>query len=176
MGNYIYVIMGSTGEYSDFNEWSVGWCNERKEAEEKTAFLNSFCEELGISTFKGCRKNKLNEAREIMFQYDPFCNIDNLTGVVYYFIEVKKMKELKKQPDDMAPSSSKKNDKLTLYEDSFLVGSNLCPDCKGHIKEGPSGGGSQNVTCQQCGAGFNIMSPFSSERITDKFVVRKEIK
>jgi hypothetical protein len=44
---------------------------------------------------------------------------------------------------------------------------NCCPDCGGtKLYEGPSGGCSQNIYCQNCRHGFNIMGLFEKiERI-----------
>ena len=41
----------------------------------------------------------------------------------------------------------------------------ICPDCGRHLIERACGGLSINVWCDNCGAGFNDMFVFGSERI-----------
>ena len=57
-------------------------------------------------------------------------------------------------------------EQVTPYEEGVLS-TNKCPDCMGSLLEGPHGGGSINVKCEGCGSKFNIMTPFTSERISD---------
>lgn len=46
-------------------------------------------------------------------------------------------------------------------EQSQLTWIGTCPDCGGHLPEGPHGGLAINATCKDCGAVFWIAPPFT---------------
>jgi len=58
-----------------------------------------------------------------------------------------------------------RGDKLPERAIAFL-NQDICPDCKesGFI-QGPRGGNSVNITCNHCGARFNVCLPWFAERI-----------
>lgn len=67
--------------------------------------------------------------------------------------------------------SSSNDESLTHYEKEFIMEHLKCPDCEtGGLLEGPRGGGSTNVLCNnaECGSKFNLALPFFADRISDK--------
>jgi hypothetical protein len=46
----VWVVYGSTGEYSDFTEWWVCACLTEERAKEITDELNTWCREKGFSS------------------------------------------------------------------------------------------------------------------------------
>jgi len=74
--------------------------------------------------------------------------------------------------------SSTKGSRLTAHEKKHLEGCLkrggilTCPDCKGALLEGPSGGMSLNCCCDECGSEFNLSfwgdQAVFCERISDK--------
>jgi hypothetical protein len=78
-----------------------------------------------------------------------------------------------------APKGMKRTTKnrqtLTEDEEAFVLARikmelPCCPDCEsGYFLEGPSGGGSINVKCdnKNCGSKFNLMVPLCIDRISD---------
>lgn len=78
--------------------------------------------------------------------------------------------------------SKKMTDIRDLTEDeAYWLRKGACPCClsRSHWRGGPTGGSSQNVYCDNCGAGFNVMPhPFISEMIqqpTKQYKKGKEV-
>lgn len=56
-------------------------------------------------------------------------------------------------------------DRTISPEKAASVRDGSCPDCNASLTKGPSAGLSVNWHCEQCGARFNVVGPFSVERI-----------
>lgn len=67
----------------------------------------------------------------------------------------------------------KSGDRITDDERTFIRRNGLCPDCGvGNFLEGPTGGISINVMCDQCSSKFNFhgcMAMYGADRISDSY-------
>lgn len=72
--------------------------------------------------------------------------------------------------------SYRNNESLTPHEMNVFIETNACPDCGGKLMEGSCGGGSENLNCKDCHAGFNYMGPLGMDRISDRTMPPKESK
>lgn len=93
---HIYVVMGQTGEYSDHNEWIVGWVPTEADAKDAVMFLTERYKEILV-------KHSLKENRygldgrdyeaqrkaeeEMRTTWDPAFSLD-YTGAQYWYAEV----------------------------------------------------------------------------------------
>lgn len=80
-GTVVYVVVGETGEYSDFHTWDVVSYADRSQAEFHLAALQEVT--------KGCEDWDYDRQSEFKTTLDPFVDMD-YNGVTYS-IEVIKM-------------------------------------------------------------------------------------
>lgn len=82
----IWLVEGSTGEYSDHREWPVGWYETQDEAEDAVTALTRAVNTLGggSSDYKLLRKVE-EKMRDLSI--DAGCSID-YTGINYRAYEV----------------------------------------------------------------------------------------
>jgi hypothetical protein len=76
----VFVVVGSTGEYSDHMEWNIAAYITKEEAEQHRDLANEFA--------KGKEKLDWREQEKLKNPYDPDMKID-YTGTRYYVNEVK---------------------------------------------------------------------------------------
>jgi hypothetical protein len=81
MGQTIYLVLGTTGEYSDHTEWNVAAYTEKTAAEEHARLLNEWVKGTDVFDFDA-RKDKAQKC-----PYDPMCEID-YTGTEYVVMEI----------------------------------------------------------------------------------------
>lgn len=93
--NDIYVIFGSTGEYSDHIEWVFGYTKSKRRAEKIVNFLNENLKSLNIYSgenyqhnSESCIGDERRKAKEHMKKFDEFFDVD-YTGSCYTFAPVK---------------------------------------------------------------------------------------
>ena len=88
----IYIIKGSSGEYDDYNEWTVSAYISEERAKERLAFLQDFMEESGFNKGRGTGTDEENYENEDFIRDHE--NGDNhfytsYTGVNYGCSELK---------------------------------------------------------------------------------------
>lgn len=75
----VYIVHGSTGEYSDLSEWHVAAYRSQEQADEHARLLNE----------RVAGAERLDWKAEGVFlegvrrELDPLCSIDGLTGTTY---------------------------------------------------------------------------------------------
>ncbi len=78
----MFRVYGSTGEYSDHTEWTVGAVCSKDEAEAKVNQLNNWCKE------NKCDFNEINWRRDnLRCPHDKNFQC-SYTGVIYYYEEM----------------------------------------------------------------------------------------
>ncbi len=85
MSEKIWMVGGTTGEYSDRTEWVVDAWRSEVEAQARIAFLTNKMQELGIS--RRMDYDIRQEAVEKMRQFDEAFSHD-YTGTSYYICEL----------------------------------------------------------------------------------------
>jgi hypothetical protein len=93
----VYIVMGSTGEYSDRSEWPVvAYLNEehaKEHVEKATAYAKEFEVFAQRDEF---RHNTWDKRRELTVSpFDPRFSMD-YTGTSYWYDEVPLLREVKK--------------------------------------------------------------------------------
>lgn len=80
----IYVVMGTTGEYSNQNEWPVCWCaNQELAADLVSRFTRLAAEHVAH------HKDKFDYYDSTPApEFDPKFKCDKYTGTSYYLVEV----------------------------------------------------------------------------------------
>jgi hypothetical protein len=76
----VYTIFGSTGEYSDRNEWSVISYLDEERAKDHVVRASEKANEWEV-----VRKNKFTNPPEKWNEYDPEMQMD-YTGTSYYYV------------------------------------------------------------------------------------------
>lgn len=76
----VYVVMGSTGEYSDHNEWVVGAFLSEGKAKERVELASTRARELTLPDYPYMKEGEKNE-------YDPEFRAD-YTGTNYFYYTV----------------------------------------------------------------------------------------
>jgi len=82
----IYVVQGSTGEYSDHREWLVKAFKSQEKAQDFVSFLDSKLLELGLK-YESVYTHEDMEKEEKMMEFDPQFQFD-YTGTMYSILEV----------------------------------------------------------------------------------------
>ena len=78
----VYVVFGSTGEYSDRREWIVCGFLDEKRAQERVVLASHRANELFVKY-----KNTYWDATKEKNEYDDRFDMD-YTGTTYYYAEV----------------------------------------------------------------------------------------
>ena len=86
MSETIWMVGGTTGEYSDRTEWVVDAWRSKAEAKARVLFLTTKMQELGISTLERYR-TPWERAVDEMKKTDPDFSND-YTGTSYYLCEL----------------------------------------------------------------------------------------
>jgi len=93
MKNVIYIVMGSTGEYSDKSEWLVKAFDSEDAAESFAHHLNDNLVSLGVCKYQDPNFNTYYENRDLiektMRQQDPEFQLD-YTGTNYIVVAVER--------------------------------------------------------------------------------------
>jgi hypothetical protein len=96
----IYVVMGSTGEYSDGREWMVAAYTDEEKAKTHVELANARVRELGISfdddSVLWQDRDKFAEA---MKPLDDQCQVD-YTGTGYHLVDVDLLDEVPGKTED----------------------------------------------------------------------------
>jgi len=79
----IYIVKGTTGEYSDRRSWLVAAYKNEEEAKKHVEKASERHRELNTK-YKGVSYQISDEANE----YDPHMQTTNYTGTIYYIDEV----------------------------------------------------------------------------------------
>lgn len=85
MSEKIWMVGGTTGEYSDRMEWVVDAWRSEKEAQDRVVYLQQKMQELGIEKIP--YGTKRDEAMKQMHKEDPAFYYD-YTGTEYYVCEL----------------------------------------------------------------------------------------
>lgn len=86
VNNTIYIITGSTGEYSDRIEWPVAAYTYKDTAKQKVVELNALAREVWKEIEASDEFDTL--IGKALKEIDPKVSIDYHTGVSYYLEEV----------------------------------------------------------------------------------------
>jgi hypothetical protein len=80
----IYLVYGSTGEYSDYSQWNVKSFKDKAQAEQLVEKLNNWCKENGVHLDKMTNRH---ERWNLKCPYDKYFHCD-YTGTIYGLEEV----------------------------------------------------------------------------------------
>ena len=86
MSQPIWMVGGTTGEYSDRTEWVVDAWRTEAEAQERAVFLKRRIEELGIATVERYGKKYEKAIADMKKEDVAFQN--DYTGTEYYVCEL----------------------------------------------------------------------------------------
>jgi hypothetical protein len=100
---FTYLVVGSTGEYSDHSQWNVAAYTTRGQAEEHCRQLEELVAETRaeVSTWEG--RDQVRE--QVRKRLDPACAID-YNGAVYVVEEVPLVVHLDEWLEEHAPPTA----------------------------------------------------------------------
>lgn len=84
MSEKIWIVMGSTGEYSDRTEWTVDAWRSEKEAQDRVTFLEEKMQELGLTV--ATYSDDQEAAIKVMRAHEPQFDLD-YTGTRYFLCD-----------------------------------------------------------------------------------------
>ncbi len=81
------------------------------------------------------------------------------------FDEASKGSQLEKLFEIERIDTMDKNENSMDQIETEEVKNGICPDCKGDLYDGPSGGLATNVICSECGHKFNVVNFFGVHKV-----------
>lgn len=89
MASKIWVVQGSTGEYSDHREWLVGYYLTEKEAQQSVTFLEQMSAVAESMKGQDYQYTYYAPASKFMEQFDPYFQQDYIgTNYSAYEVEI----------------------------------------------------------------------------------------
>lgn len=86
----IYLVEGSTGEYSDRRDWIARAFHSQAEAEAEVARLHTLMEQIGVNGGEYMDWDEREKRAEVMRKHDRGFDLD-YTGTRYHVVETELM-------------------------------------------------------------------------------------